>query len=79
MIIALSLLGLSLASGGLIIFELRNAPEGYDDRDGFHFVRKPGAPPNVSANKKTGGVLAGKHCARRHRGVGSLRSALPNN
>jgi hypothetical protein len=38
MLIALSLLGLSVASAAILIRELRNAPEAYEDQAGFHVV-----------------------------------------
>ena len=41
MLVAMSLLGLSLASLGLLIHELWSAPEAYEDQTGFHVVDNP--------------------------------------
>ncbi len=41
MLIVLGLFGLSAASVALLVHELRIAPEGYEDHNGFHIVDKP--------------------------------------
>jgi hypothetical protein len=33
------LLGLAMAGVALLVVELRSAPEGYEDGDGFHYDR----------------------------------------
>ena len=49
-IVATGLLVAGLSSLALIIFELRKAPEGYEDARGFHAVREGvlGAFPSIS-------------------------------
>ncbi len=40
-LIVLGLLGLSSASVALLVYELKSAPEAYEDCNGFHIVGKP--------------------------------------
>lgn len=68
MVFTLALLGLSFASTGLIIFELQNAPEGFEDQSGFHLVRKDPARPETAAVETS---LAGKRAKDRLRSLTS--------
>jgi hypothetical protein len=53
MILALSAVGLAISAVGLLGFQLSKAPQGYEDKDGFHFLsssdeeqmRAAAAPP----------------------------------
>lgn len=67
MIVALGLLGFSFASAGAILFELRNAPEGYEDHSGFHLVRKAANRREIGAFLRMETSLAGKQAARNRR------------
>ena len=58
MLIALSLLGLSVASAAILIRELRSAPEAYEDQTGFHLVDEP---PRISSFRAPKPHLAGAY------------------
>ncbi len=64
MILTLTLLGLSFASTGLIVFELQNAPEGFEDQSGFHLVRKDPTRRETAAHKGIRTSPAGKPAAK---------------
>ena len=61
MIIVLSLVGLSLAAGGLIAHEMKYSPEAYEDYEGFHFIRR-------TDTQRTGGFLKPAHRIAEQRG-----------
>src|SRR5450432_2503251 len=55
MVVLLGILGLSLASVGLLLREVRNAPLGYQDRSGFHVgdaMNLQGFKPRCSGAEK---------------------------
>lgn len=71
MIIALSLLGLSFASTALVVLELRNAPEGYEDQSGFHLIRKAAAHRETGALERIKTSLVEKRSTKNGRGLPS--------
>ena len=60
MIIVLAIAGLSFASAALLITELREAPEGFEDHTGFHALRGTAAQgrPSTFETSRTGAVTA---------------------
>ncbi len=41
LLILTSALGVGLASFGTLALKIGKAPEGYEDKDGFHVIRRP--------------------------------------
>ena len=83
MLIVFGLFGLSAASLTLLVHELRTAPEGYEDHNGFHIVDKPATGfktwifrhrPAQKASHKEAAVPAEKHTAKARRELGSVTS-----
>ena len=84
MLIVFGLFGLSAASVALLVHELRTAPEGYEDHNGFHIADKPATGsktwmfrhrPAESASREEAAVMAEKRSARVRRELGSVTAA----
>ena len=45
MILALTAVGLAVGAVGLLGFQLNRAPQGYEDKDGFHFLASTNEEP----------------------------------
>ena len=83
MLIVFGLLGLSAASLTLLVHELKTAPEGYEDHNGFHIADKPATGfktwmfrhrPAQNASREEAAVPAEKHTVKARRELGSVTS-----
>ena len=83
MLIVFGLLGLSAASLTLLVHELKTAPEGYEDHNGFHIADKPATGfktwifrhrPAQNASREEVAVPAEKHTVKARRELGSVTS-----
>ena len=52
MLIVASLVLAGVASTVVVAVSLVKAPEGYEDRDGFHFIKRPRAAGRISGSRK---------------------------
>jgi hypothetical protein len=84
MLFVLGLFGLSVASVALLVEELRSAPEGYEDHNGFHIIDKPATsfkpsifktPRIANASHEKPAVIVEKRAPKVTREVGLATSA----
>jgi hypothetical protein len=65
MIVAAGLLVTGMGSLALVILELREAPQGYEDKRGFHAVRKGAMGYSIPAPKISRSVCRNRRWHRR--------------
>jgi hypothetical protein len=65
MFLAIGILATTFGAVVVIANSLRNAPEAYEDQDGFHVIRKRVSSSGILLRRKYAG----------HRGSGSLKGA----
>jgi hypothetical protein len=53
MILALTAVGLAVGVVGLLGFQLNRAPQGYEDKDGFHFLASSHEEPVRGSHSAT--------------------------